>query len=818
MVGVGEANWTNVSKQLVGSLIAQGVFCTLGLICRCTVKMRLNDRESKLRGILLQYIGTEKDPPMEPVFLALYCLAQFAVSTLTCIVWVIDVYAQNMESWMKTVYIIAAIVLGIHYFVNALKAKFHPSYFWSASAMIDSLTLAPMMMTSQAGYAWVNLVFLRMYRASLAVERLEDAGVMSHMTEYQISILWLLVRAITLMSLCASSIFVAEVLGPFRGDTDDDSYVSTTMGEISLFQMLYWVLTTISTVGYGDYSPTTMLSRLLTMVCIVAGVVFFSLQTGEVMRIGELEKAGLGSLAKSPKPHIIVCGKAVHRDSGMLTRFLAECLHPDKPTLRVLLISDQTLLPSLRGEDALRGLQFANLIHLVGSLIVRCDQVRFGLATAAMVVVLGDSTTSNAEAEGEVNLMQALAVLRARPNIPIRLMLLTPRCRRNAIAAGIPRFFCISLDEVKTNLMALSCYCHGYSSMVLNLFMTDRVDDHTREARRTIIEPWQVEYGYGMGMEVYGFSNNRPTQTFAELTRGIYKDHGILLVGVQIDGRVQLAPMQYAVEPGTICFAMAADIKEIEPIHDGSDWALKCRQHRNDSFSSTNIQQVIAGWELGEVASRSGAEAKSHRSRRELGLLQMAAEEPEIDLTHSGKAIALPHLQATNYQKEQPTQNATEQSIHPGLKRPASFNHSAQQKCVSARQKKALAHVLAIGSHIVVLALDDEPWAQIDTFAKMVNRPETQRVRNIVTLFTGELPSTNTLKSLEAHRVHFLEGSAQDPADLMEAGILEASAIVSLARQPFPGENPKAADAGTAVSSLLVEKIVFQVKRLKVSQ
>ena len=45
-------------------------------------------------------------------------------------------------------------------------------------------------------------------------------------------------------------------------------------------------------VGFGDFAPKTMLSRLLTMICVIAGVVFFSIQTGEVVRIFALEKEG----------------------------------------------------------------------------------------------------------------------------------------------------------------------------------------------------------------------------------------------------------------------------------------------------------------------------------------------------------------------------------------------------------------------------------------------------------------------------------------------------------------------------------------------
>ena len=46
--------------------------------------------------------------------------------------------------------------------------------------------------------------------------------------------------------------------------------------------------------------------------------------------------------------------------------------------------------------------------------------------------------------------------------------------------------------------MAHSVTCHGYSTMVLNLFLSDREE---LEAPADA-EPWLAEYTHGMGMEV----------------------------------------------------------------------------------------------------------------------------------------------------------------------------------------------------------------------------------------------------------------------------------------------------------------------------
>lgn len=63
---------------------------------------------------------------------------------------------------------------------------------------------------------------------------------------------------------------VLEGLGDIHGFAD--RFMGSGMGRISFFQMIYFSFMTISTVGYGDFTPTTVLSRFFACVAIVGGV------------------------------------------------------------------------------------------------------------------------------------------------------------------------------------------------------------------------------------------------------------------------------------------------------------------------------------------------------------------------------------------------------------------------------------------------------------------------------------------------------------------------------------------------------------------
>merc|ERR1719159_375943 len=52
-----------------------------------------------------------------------------------------------------------------------------------------------------------------------------------------------------------------------------DMYLETPGGDrVSFLQMVYWIVVSITTVGYGDFAPTTVITRVFTMVFIVIGV------------------------------------------------------------------------------------------------------------------------------------------------------------------------------------------------------------------------------------------------------------------------------------------------------------------------------------------------------------------------------------------------------------------------------------------------------------------------------------------------------------------------------------------------------------------
>jgi hypothetical protein len=111
----------------------------------------------------------------------------------------------------------------------------------------------------------------------------------------------------------AGIILIIEVLGEPMWLQED--FIRTSFGKVSFVQMMYWVMTTITTVGYGDFSPTHALSRMFVVYVIVHGVVFFGQIIERMGSLSEFVRSGLGhhnaGSGDSQRVSVLVCGTGV---------------------------------------------------------------------------------------------------------------------------------------------------------------------------------------------------------------------------------------------------------------------------------------------------------------------------------------------------------------------------------------------------------------------------------------------------------------------------------------------------------------------------
>ena len=109
-------------------------------------------------------------------------------------------------------------------------------------------------------------------KLSVAIERMTVFGLYSILFVHTISCVW-----------------IYEAI--FRGEADDENnwidnfgFDYDNTGEIYTIGV-YWTVTTITTVGYGDISATNSSERIVACIIMIIGVIVFSYSTGSLSSI-----------------------------------------------------------------------------------------------------------------------------------------------------------------------------------------------------------------------------------------------------------------------------------------------------------------------------------------------------------------------------------------------------------------------------------------------------------------------------------------------------------------------------------------------------
>ena len=217
----------------------------------------------------------------------------FAVQTLALGGNIGGVYFSPLEvfNFLENVEKSICVVFLIEYLLRWYSSSLAPSYLVKPSAIIDLISFLPLliqlMMDSQ-GSAVPDLAFLRLLRVLRLQRYLQDAAAFNRFqlavgveqTEvrpYQLELARVGSSLLTLIFIATGSIYEAE------------HRVNEKIPDF--FTALYFGLTTLTTVGFGDIYPITSEGRLVVCASIVVGV---AVVPPQLLRLAEALSEGLG--------------------------------------------------------------------------------------------------------------------------------------------------------------------------------------------------------------------------------------------------------------------------------------------------------------------------------------------------------------------------------------------------------------------------------------------------------------------------------------------------------------------------------------------
>ena len=392
--------------------------------------------------------------------------------------------------------------------------------------IIDVLTLPHIFVSLGLGVDWLGLRSARFFWLTQLVTVIRFVPFIH--SQDTIDVISLIVYFVVLLFFGTGIVHLLELSGdPWRMFTN-------AVTDQEFFSYAYYIIVTITTVGYGDISPTTAFGRIFMVVYIVVGLAFFAALLPIIIEVASNfnSKRQYAKFDTTRVPrHVIVCG---HITAFSAQEFLKDFLHPDRGDTHTHILFLHPARPDRDLKDVLRS-YYTRVQYIVGSVLNGNDLEKSKIFRSSAVFILADKFTNIPLEEDNANLLRLVSIKNTTTDIPviIQLLLSTSKKQVKNIEGWSPgRDIAVCLNELKLGLLSQSCMCPGFSTLIANLFYTSDFP-----ALTTFDGPnaWKEGYITGASNELYStyFSPSFEGMNFQEAARICYENLGLIMLAFE---------------------------------------------------------------------------------------------------------------------------------------------------------------------------------------------------------------------------------------------------------------------------------------------
>lgn len=245
----------------------------------------------------------------------------------------------------------------------------------------------------------------------------------------------------------------------------------------SLLTSFYFVMTTFSTVGYGDYSPTTIAGRLFTILMYLFGIGLLGVVIGKIVDTFSLfrKRKEEGKLAYTKENHIIIVGW------GKKTETAVDEILASDTTSEVVIIDT---LPKSPTDVALERVHYVQ-----GDPSEEETFNQANIKKAKSVIIFADDAIQIPSLRDAKTLTIAITVERLASHVHTTVEIMTKK--------QIPNFSHVKVDEFilsqeTTSLLAVRSAMHQNVSTIVTQLISRSIGEDLFEVPKN--EKWQT-YG-----------------------------------------------------------------------------------------------------------------------------------------------------------------------------------------------------------------------------------------------------------------------------------------------------------------------------------
>ncbi|XP_011311570.1 calcium-activated potassium channel slowpoke isoform X16 [Fopius arisanus] len=483
----------------------------------------------------------------------------FILSIASLIIYFIDASNEEVERCQKwsnnttqQIDLAFNIFFMVYFFIRFIAASDKLWFMLEMYSFVDYFTIPPSFVSIYLDRTWIGLRFLRALRLMTVPDILQYLNILK--TSSSIRLAQLVSIFISVWLTAAGIIHLLENSG--------DPFEFVNPQPLSYWTCVYFLIVTMSTVGYGDVYCNTILGRTFLVFFLLVGLAIFASCIPEIIDlIGTRNKYGGTLKNERGRRHIVVCGHITYES---VSHFLKDFLHEDREDVDVEVVFLHRKEPDLELEGLLKR-HYTTVEFFQGTMMNAVDLERVKVHEADACLVLANKYCQDPDAEDAANIMRVISIKNYSDDIRVIIQLM--QYHNKAYLLNIPSWDwkqgddVICLAELKLGFIAQSCLAPGFSTMMANLF-----------AMRSFKTAWQNDYLRGTGMEMYTETLS-PTfigMPFAKATELCFTKLKLLLLAIEIkgeagaDSKISINPRGAKIAANTQGFFIAQSADEVK--------------------------------------------------------------------------------------------------------------------------------------------------------------------------------------------------------------------------------------------------------------
>lgn len=228
------------------------------------------------------------------------------------------------------------------------------------------------------------------------------------------------------------------------------------------FNAFYWVMTTMATVGYGDFFASTVMGKLFTIFLYLFGIGLLSLVIGKIIEaMGEMQRRrGAGTLSFHATDHVILI------NWSRKTQAAVEEILCYAPKCRIVIIDESGQHPLEQMEQ----------VHFISGDASSDDiLLKANIHAARAAIVFGDNRIDEASLIDGKSLLIASSIERIAPQVHTTVEIMQEKNIRNFHHVQVNEFV-LSHDAI-SRLAVRSALQEGNSEVITQLLSRQHGDD-----------------------------------------------------------------------------------------------------------------------------------------------------------------------------------------------------------------------------------------------------------------------------------------------------------------------------------------------------